>query len=116
MSRRDPVGPLALLQLNVSGLCSVQMIPESIHSYLSRIGRKGGLKSRRVLSSSHARTMVAVRLARQAFRDYRAQCFWAYRDADVTAKDVPWVVTQLRRNGNLRAWKKAARIQSLLCH
>jgi hypothetical protein len=91
------------------------MISQAARSYLSRIGRKGGRKSRRALSSQQARLMVAVRLARRAYRDFRILCFWSYRDLDITPSNISWVVGQLRRNGNRAAWQRAARIQSLLC-
>ena len=91
------------------------MISGDIRSYLSQIGRKGGLKSRRTLSADQARLMVAVRLARQAYRDFRVQCFWSFGDQVITPDKVPWVAEQLRRNGNRAAWQRAARIQSLLC-
>jgi hypothetical protein len=35
-------------------------------AHLARIGRRGGIRSRRVLTSEHARAMVAVREARRA--------------------------------------------------
>ncbi|HEY1793006.1 MAG TPA: hypothetical protein VGG34_08805 [Opitutaceae bacterium] len=54
--------------------------------------------------------MVAIRLARQAFRDFRATCFWSFRDIEINADNVDWVTGQLRRNGN-----SAARIRALLC-
>ena len=44
----------------------------SVSEYLARIGRKGGAKSRRVLSSEDARNMVRVREARRAFRRFHA--------------------------------------------
>ena len=91
------------------------MISGDIRSYLSEIGRKGGLKSRRALSPEQARLMVAVRLARQAYRDFRVPCFWSYGDQIITPDKVSWVAEQLRRNGNRAAWQRAARIQSLLC-
>lgn len=91
------------------------MISPDVRSYLSQIGRKGGLKSRRALSPEHARLMVAVRLARKAYRDFRIQCFWPFGDPIITPANVSWVAEQLRRNGNRAAWQRAARIQSLLC-
>lgn len=91
------------------------MASESIHTYLSRIGRKGGRKSRRALSQEQARLMVAVRLAKRAYRDFRVHCFWSYGDLTITPANVAWVADQLRRNGNRAAWQTAFRIQSLLC-
>jgi hypothetical protein len=37
-----------------------------IREYLARIGRRGGLASRRELTKSHARQMVAIREAKRA--------------------------------------------------
>ena len=68
-----------------------------------------------MLSSADARAMVAVRLARQAFREFRVECFWSFKDLAITRDNAGWVAEQLRRNGNRRAWKAAARIQALLC-
>jgi len=59
--------------------------------------------------------MVAVRLARQAFREFRVDCFWSFKDVPITRGNAAWVADQLRRNGNRRAWKLAAQIQALLC-
>jgi hypothetical protein len=91
------------------------VISSDIRSYLSHIGRKGGLKSRRTLTPKQAKLMVAVRLARQAYRDFRVQCFWPFGDQIITPANLSWVVEQLRRNGNRAAWQRATRIQSLLC-
>ena len=78
---------------------------EEIREYLSRIGRIGGLKSRRVLDSETARRMVAVREARRAFRRFRTSCFWSYRsDLVIGVDDVQWVAEQLMKHGNREAW------------
>lgn len=91
------------------------MISKDARDYLALIGRKGGLKSRRVLSRSDARRMVALRLARQAHREFRVSCFWSFRDVEITGANLGWVVEQLQRNGNRSAWQKAATIRSLMC-
>ncbi|HCE44590.1 MAG TPA: hypothetical protein DET40_13675 [Lentisphaeria bacterium] len=44
-----------------------------IHDYLRRVGRNGGLKRRRRLSSADARDMVRVREALRAFRKFHAE-------------------------------------------
>lgn len=78
---------------------------------MARIGRRGGLKSRRALDSSTARDMVRVREARRAFRRFYATCFWSYRpDLNITLDDVPWVAEQLRKHGNREAWQVASRL------
>jgi hypothetical protein len=83
-------------------------VDERVRTYLAAIGRKGGRKSKRVLSEESARAMVKVREARKAFRQYFAQCFWSFDPRYViTAKDVAWVAEQLRKNGNRKAWEIA---------
>lgn len=84
---------------------------KGIQSYLAQIGRRGGKKSRRSLSSEAAREMVRVREARRAFRRYQTQCFWSYdADYEITAQDVGWVADQLRKYGDRSAWETAARL------
>lgn len=79
--------------------------------YLQKIGRKGGRKSRRSLSSESARQMVKVREARRAYRDFHASCFWSFDpDYVVTSKDIPWVVQHLQAHGARAGWEKAAQL------
>lgn len=82
-----------------------------MRQYLATIGRKGGEKSRRALSSEAARDMVRVREARRAYRDFRSSCFWSndpnYR---ITLADVPWVAQQLMRHGGRRGWEIGAKL------
>ena len=88
--------------------------PPSLRAYLARIGRKGGSKSRRTLSSADARDMVRVREARRAFREFHAQCFWYLRpDLQVSLDDVPEIVRGLRQNGGRRGFFVAARLAAL---
>jgi len=83
----------------------------SVSEYLAEIGRKGGSKSRRRLSSEDARNMVRVREARRAFRQFHAQCFWYLRgDMTVTLADVPEIVKGLRQNGGRRGFLLAAKL------
>ena len=37
-----------------------------VHEYLAKIGRRGGVASRRELTRSHAKQMVAIREAKRA--------------------------------------------------
>ena len=39
---------------------------KNVRAYLAKIGKRGGLASRRELSRSHARRMVAIREAKRA--------------------------------------------------
>ena len=85
----------------------------SIKEYLSRIGRRGGQKSRRVLDVETARRMVRIREARRAFKKFHTLCFWSYaKSYRVSAEEIPWVAEQLMKHGGRSAWELAAR----LCH
>ena len=82
-----------------------------VRNYLSKIGRKGGRKSRRLLSSEEARRMVRVREARKAFRAFHAQCFWFMRpDMKVTLEDIPEIVRGLRQNGGRQGFLLAEKL------
>jgi hypothetical protein len=82
-----------------------------VRAYLARIGRKGGTRSRRHLSSEDAKNMVRVREARRAFRRFHARCFWYMReDMDITLADVPELARGLRQNGGRQGYLLAARL------
>ena len=84
---------------------------DPLAEYFARIGRKGGSRSRRSLSSADARDMVRVREARRAFHDFYAQCFWYLRpDMHVTLRDVPEIARGLRQNGGRKGFLVAARL------
>lgn len=84
---------------------------ESVRQYLAEIGRKGGRRSRRHLSSETARDMVRVREARRAFRKFYAQCFWYMRnDVRITLADVPEIARGLRQNGGREGFLLAAKL------
>ena len=81
-------------------------MPDHIRKYLAEIGRRGGRKSRRVLDSETARSMVRVREARRAYRRFHTSCFWSYRpELQIGTGDVDWVAETLMKNGNREAWK-----------
>ncbi len=82
-----------------------------VQKYLRDIGRRGGRKSRRTLSSESARQMVRVREARRAYRDFHATCFWSFDpDYVVTGADIPWIVKHLQAHGARAGWEKAAQL------
>jgi len=86
-------------------------VPKEVRAYLASIGRKGGVKSRRSLSSETARDMVRVREARKIFREFHAQCFWFMRpDLCVTVEDIPELVRGLRQNGGRKGFLLAAKL------
>jgi hypothetical protein len=83
----------------------------AVRVYLSRIGRRGGRKSRRRLDPATARDMVRVREARRAFHRFHTQCFWSFDPAYVvTLADVPWVAERLMTFGGREGWALGARL------
>ena len=50
-------------------------------------------------------------LARQAFREFYAQCFWSYReDAEITEDKIAFVIRGLREHGGLAGYQTAAEL------
>jgi len=84
---------------------------KTVKKYLAKIGRKGGRRSRRTLSSETARSMVRIREARRAFLAYHAACFWSSPvDYKVTEDDLPWVAERLMTHGGRSGWTIGARL------
>jgi hypothetical protein len=78
----------------------MKKVSPAVAAYLSEIGRKGGERSRRVLSTENAKEMVRVREARRLFHLFHDRCFWsAPANLETTRKDVDWVAQQLRKHG-----------------
>lgn len=83
----------------------------AIRDYLARIGRKGGTRSRRELSTEDARNMVRIREARRAYRRFYIQCFWYMpEDLEITLDDVPEIARGLRQNGGCEGYRIAAKL------
>ncbi len=52
-----------------------------------------------------------LELARKAFKDFYAQCFWSYRpDAEITKEKISFVVRGLREHGGLAGYRVAAEL------
>jgi hypothetical protein len=52
-----------------------------------------------------------LELARKAYRDFYAQCFWSYReDAEITEEKIPFVIRRLREHGGHAGYRTAAEI------
>lgn len=82
-----------------------------VRKYLSKIGRTGGRKSRRILTPERAREMVLVREARRAYRRFHSRCFWPYDpDYRITIDDLPWVREQLMKHGGREGWDLGAKL------
>ena len=62
-------------------------------------------------SSDPAVRQRRLELARVAFREFYAQCFWSYReDADITEEKIPFVVRGLREHGGLAGYRAATEL------
>lgn len=85
---------------------------KNVIKYLSKIGRKGGKISRRVLSPQDAKIMVKTREARRAFKKFYTLCFWSFDpNLKISSKDIAWVSEYLMKNGN----RESFLIGSKLC-
>lgn len=52
-----------------------------------------------------------LELARKAYRDFYAQCFWSYReDAEITEEKIPFVIRRLREHGGHAGYRIAAEL------
>ena len=52
-----------------------------------------------------------LELARWAFKEFHAQCFWSYReDAEITEDKIPFVIRGLREHGGLAGYRVAAEL------
>ena len=85
-----------------------------LKSYFAEIGRRGGQRSRRKLSTPEASKMVLVREARRAFKKFRASCFWSYKqDPNISIDHVDFIISCLKKNGGRDAWLTSAKLQSM---
>lgn len=86
----------------------------SLRAYLSQLGRRGGLKSRRTLSPEQARTLVRIREAGRAYRRFHTQCFWSFDpNLRITQADVPWVAERLMTFGGSEGLELGAKLLRL---
>ena len=82
-----------------------------VRQYLQNIGRKGGTRSKRMLSTSDAKNMVRLREARRAYKQFMTQCFWSFDpDYKISYSDIDWIIDQLKKNGSRKAWEVAKRL------
>lgn len=52
-----------------------------------------------------------VELARRAFKDFYAQCFWSYRaDAEIGEEDISWIIRELRHYGGAKGYQAVTEI------
>jgi len=61
--------------------------------------------------SEKARLESRVEIARKAFHEFYAQCFWSYRrDLQITEEDIPFILRELRRNGGHQGYRIVAEL------
>ena len=62
-------------------------------------------------TSDTAARQRRLELARNAFKEFYAQCFWSYReDAEITEDKIPFVIRGLRGHGGLPGYRIAAEL------
>lgn len=61
--------------------------------------------------TEEAKRARRLELARQAFKEFSAQCFWSWReDAEITEEAIPLIIKGLRLHGGHRGYRIAARL------
>jgi hypothetical protein len=64
-----------------------------------------------VKPSDRAARQRRLELARRAFKEFYAQCFWSYHeDAEITEEKIPFVIRGLREHGGLSGYRIAAEL------
>lgn len=64
-----------------------------------------------VESAGAAARQRRLELARRAFREFYAQCFWSYReDTEINEEQIPFVIRGLREHGGLPGYRIAAEL------
>lgn len=66
--------------------------------------------------SEQAERERRVALARQAFREFSAQCFWSWNEnAEITEETIPLIAQGLRHYGGHRGYRIAAKLLTQEC-
>lgn len=64
-----------------------------------------------MVETEEAKRARRLELARQAFKEFSAQCFWWYReDLEITEDMIPSIVRGLRLHGGHRGYQIAAQL------
>jgi hypothetical protein len=64
-----------------------------------------------VNGSDRAVRQRRLELARRAFKEFYAQCFWSYlENAEITEEKIPFVIDGLRKHGGLPGYRIAAEL------
>lgn len=62
-------------------------------------------------TTDEAERQRRLALARQAYRDFFAQCFWSSDpNYQVNESDLPWIIRNLRENGGHRGYRVVAEL------
>jgi hypothetical protein len=86
-----------------------------VKRYLAKIGRQGGLVSKRRLSLATARAMVRLREVKKAYRQFHARCFWSasLQRRIQTEEDIQEILQGLREHGGPEGWQVARKLEIL---
>ena len=58
-----------------------------------------------------ARPRSRLEIARQAFKEFYAPCFWSYRDdLEITEEKIPFIIRRLRLHGGHKGYRIAAEL------
>lgn len=58
-----------------------------------------------------------LELARKAFKEFYAECFWSYReDAEITEEKIPFVIRGLREHGGLAGYRIVVELSDARVH
>jgi len=56
--------------------------------------------------------MSIIEEAKQIYKIYYAKCFWSFKeDLKITMKEIPWIIEQLFKHGDTRAWQIAIELK-----
>lgn len=82
-----------------------------LRAHFSQLGRRGGQKSRRKLTTEQARTLVRIREAGRAYRRFHTLCFWSFSpELRITEADLPWVAERLMTFGGRTGLELGAKL------
>lgn len=52
-----------------------------------------------------------IELARKAFKEFYARCFWSYReDLEITEEFIPFIIRGLRQHGGMAGYRVASKL------
>ena len=78
---------------------------------MSAAGRRTNFVSVNAPQETPETRQRRLELARRAFKDFYAQCFWSSDpEHQVVESDLPWIIRNLRLNGGHRGYRIVAEL------